>query len=50
MSRLSNLPAALMEGLVDAVPEQVGILISKGPLQVTQDDLDQDVLLPGSKA
>ncbi len=29
------------------VPKLVGVLIGEGPLQVPQDDLEQDVLLPG---
>jgi hypothetical protein len=42
--------APLVQGGVDAVAHPVGLLVGQGPLQVAQDDPDQDVLLARAQA
>ena len=41
---------ALMKGVVDAVPELVGVVIGERSLKVPQNDFEEDVLLAGSKS
>lgn len=40
----------MMDEVIDAVAKLVGVIIGNGSLEVSQDDLHEDILLSGVKA